>query len=1340
LKRIIRRDEQLTTGRRGPNRRKPQTIDASFYYPWPGHPDQPHWKRGWPNQLQFTQYLKVRDWLDENGEYLQPDKYTVINAETPENVLIYLNYVLLNTVMSMLSEHIFKMTDTGLDDDARRASQTFTMTPVTNQPVAQGSQGHFPFIPSDILSFCSDETGAHRFVSVIGKGCEVKYPYSEKLLFSGGEQDIPAGTSVQVSKEEEEIALRAIDSLFTKVPTTQEEVEAFIAENQISVNNRYTGFQPWFVGAMFLQEYRDREFLFLQVLTAIIKKYSLGAKRNPDKKHNQDVGIPKWLIDLVKSYMDEPIETMKVEIDSIDQIDPIINKRVSQVWIPMQNDDPESDEYKKRMYLKKARLSWDDGSFGYMYLRARDANGLVGYPPAEHGQPTQSGGSASEGDYTDALEHFFTSAEITYSDSEEDDGDDESIAPSSGDSDSYADIEDLVTGRKTNRTVQPRPRQRVIDSDEDDDAVSPTPAPAPAPAPAPSDPSPVPVPPRIPQAPTPVLSGYALASRVSLLWQYLSSNRVFQPITQRDVQLANTLSQLSDAQLAQSYALSRNRNGEYTVRFDFLQSEPLFGWQLDNRMRAKQQRGLGRGLFIADSMGLGKTVSAFACILDVIKLNGNGTARDVKSKVNILILATKSTATQWENEVAKFTGLNMLSAVFVWPPNQNWMAKLAERVNNCHVNIHVVTLATFNSRYEAIQNNNSIELYWDAIVVDEAHELRNRNAGQQLLKQLVPSVYARGGLVLLLSGTPIVNGLENIAAYADLCRPDLAEIETIRDTRYLNLQKSADGNNEGRRRIMEDIGNFLVQHDKTSGNIQNKFPALFVYPTEGDVPNTGETEKLDFGLLDLDKTNEYLTWQDTRTDGGRQKKPEKVSEFTYMNKLSNKLTRGRKLAQTNESMRVIDKMKIACIDARMVPNYPEYNDQAVPENTTWTINDDLKLAILAQPSSTLNALVETALLMQKNEYAAPKQLPVLMPDLTDVDAQEMLILQGQTYSGMAENKYYTEGDDSNLTLITGPNPGAAWGKPLQRKVLVFCQYNAPLYVVADLLHQKCAPFIPNLEKPQVFTGSLSMTQRETIIKNFKNNENAWFLCISTLAGGTGLNITAASGIIFLDRWWTSAVHDQAIARACRIGQTRDVRVAYVIPRNTVSRFIFSVQHQMQNDTRNQYLQLTNVQEVNGEFKINTAGTEPVAIVKERLVKKLRAYYRLERLVDAAQGQDDDEAAYNEPGDAQAAPGSAADDEGRIYEGGDVVMEDDGVGPFNIQPSGNAGPFEEAGPSGLAFPPPAAASPPVAAAPQVEVIDLTGDSDEDAHQDKSRRFENNRRATFNVEEELEKLKL
>lgn len=59
------------------------------------------------------------------------------------------------------------------------------------------------------------------------------------------------------------------------------------------------------------------------------------------------------------------------------------------------------------------------------------------------------------------------------------------------------------------------------------------------------------------------------------------------------------------------------------------------------------------------------------------------------------------------------------------------------------------------------------------------------------------------------------------------------------------------------------------------------------------------------------------------------------------------------------------------------------------------------------------------------------------------------------------------------------------------------------------------------------------------------------LVVSLRAGGTGLNLTAATHVIHYDRWWNPAVENQASDRVWRIGQNLPVQVHRLITRGTI---------------------------------------------------------------------------------------------------------------------------------------------------------------------------------------------
>jgi SNF2 family DNA or RNA helicase len=73
-----------------------------------------------------------------------------------------------------------------------------------------------------------------------------------------------------------------------------------------------------------------------------------------------------------------------------------------------------------------------------------------------------------------------------------------------------------------------------------------------------------------------------------------------------------------------------------------------------------------------------------------------------------------------------------------------------------------------------------------------------------------------------------------------------------------------------------------------------------------------------------------------------------------------------------------------------------------------------------------------------------------------------------------------------------------------------------------------------------YHGGLTRGARDQMVAEFQAREGPAALVLSLKAGGTGLNLTAASHVVLYDRWWNPAVEDQARDRAWRIGQRNTV--------------------------------------------------------------------------------------------------------------------------------------------------------------------------------------------------------
>ena len=115
----------------------------------------------------------------------------------------------------------------------------------------------------------------------------------------------------------------------------------------------------------------------------------------------------------------------------------------------------------------------------------------------------------------------------------------------------------------------------------------------------------------------------------------------------------------------------------------------------------------------------------------------------------------------------------------------------------------------------------------------------------------------------------------------------------------------------------------------------------------------------------------------------------------------------------------------------------------------------------------------------------------------------------------------------------------------QEKVLVFTQFREVTAPLASFLGSIFGR--PGL----VLHGETPVKSRKDLVRRFQEDESVGFFVLSLKAGGTGLNLTAASHVVHFDRWWNPAVENQATDRAYRIGQNKNVLVHKFVCQGTV---------------------------------------------------------------------------------------------------------------------------------------------------------------------------------------------
>lgn len=121
----------------------------------------------------------------------------------------------------------------------------------------------------------------------------------------------------------------------------------------------------------------------------------------------------------------------------------------------------------------------------------------------------------------------------------------------------------------------------------------------------------------------------------------------------------------------------------------------------------------------------------------------------------------------------------------------------------------------------------------------------------------------------------------------------------------------------------------------------------------------------------------------------------------------------------------------------------------------------------------------------------------------------------------------------------------------KQKVLLFSSFTSVLDLLEDELAKRHFSYLK-------LTGSDSKQERREMVQKFQNGLTDVFL-ISLKAGGTGLNLTAASAVIHYDPWWNVSAQNQATDRAYRIGQNQNVQVYKLIMKESIEEKIQTLQ-------------------------------------------------------------------------------------------------------------------------------------------------------------------------------------
>lgn len=117
-------------------------------------------------------------------------------------------------------------------------------------------------------------------------------------------------------------------------------------------------------------------------------------------------------------------------------------------------------------------------------------------------------------------------------------------------------------------------------------------------------------------------------------------------------------------------------------------------------------------------------------------------------------------------------------------------------------------------------------------------------------------------------------------------------------------------------------------------------------------------------------------------------------------------------------------------------------------------------------------------------------------------------------------------------------------KANDHRVLIYFQMTRMMDLMEEFLSYRQYKYVR-------LDGSSKLSDRRDLVNDWQTKPELFVFLLSTRAGGLGINLTAADTVIFYDSDWNPTIDSQAMDRAHRLGQTKQVTVYRLLVRGTI---------------------------------------------------------------------------------------------------------------------------------------------------------------------------------------------
>ena len=175
-----------------------------------------------------------------------------------------------------------------------------------------------------------------------------------------------------------------------------------------------------------------------------------------------------------------------------------------------------------------------------------------------------------------------------------------------------------------------------------------------------------------------------------------------------------------------------------------------------------------------------------------------------------------------------------------------------------------------------------------------------------------------------------------------------------------------------------------------------------------------------------------------------------------------------------------------------------------------------------------------------NEGLSASEAFLLLLRLRQISVHPQVYINSKRRQDIHYPRKDWEGPSTKLSAIKNILTGET-DKELH-KYIIFCQFNDEMALIREYLLQEKLVKDENI---LLYCGVMNQEERRVTLAKSKATTETTVLLIQLQAGGVGLNLQEYDRILFVSPWWTSALMDQAVARAVRMGQTKVVKIFHL---------------------------------------------------------------------------------------------------------------------------------------------------------------------------------------------------